>query len=84
MSIVNFSIPESLEQRIREVMAQKGFVSKAEFFRFAAIYFIDIVDKPKIDEEKRFDFLAEMLSKKVSEKYRNKDLPSVEDQLADV
>lgn len=63
MSIVNFAIPKNLDKRVRDVIKHKGFASRAEFFRFAAIFFIDIADRqPKtIDEiitEARRDYLA--------------------------
>ncbi|HLD61007.1 MAG TPA: ribbon-helix-helix domain-containing protein [Patescibacteria group bacterium] len=38
MSIVNFSIPAKLDQQIKKTIKEKGFASKAEFFRFAALY----------------------------------------------
>jgi metal-responsive CopG/Arc/MetJ family transcriptional regulator len=46
MAIVNFSIPAVLEKRVDATIKRKGFASKAEFFRFAAIYYIETLDKP--------------------------------------
>lgn len=84
MSIVNFSIPKTLGGRIKEIMEQKGFASKAEFFRFAAIYFLDIIDKPIISEDERFNSLTEAIQKEVTEAYGGKKLPSLEQQLSDI
>ena len=63
---------------------QKGFASKAEFFRFAAIHLVDIIDKPIVNEEERFAFLSNALTKEIAGKYRGKKMPSVRKQLADV
>ena len=84
MSIVNFSIPIILEKRVATVMKQKGFATKAEFFRFAAIYFIDVINKPTITEDERFDILTSTLRKQLQTKYKNKVVPSVRHQLSDV
>lgn len=37
MPIVNFSIPHPLDAQIKKTIKIKGFASKAEFFRFAAL-----------------------------------------------
>ena len=84
MSIVNFSIPEVLDKKVERVIEEKGFASKAEFFRFSAIYFMEIVDKPEVNEEERFYHFAKVLSSKIKEKYRGKDIPPLEEQLADL
>ncbi len=82
MSIVNFNIPKPLEKRVAEVMREKGFSSKAEFFRFAAIFFIDIVNKPALTQEERFNYLTHLLKTEVSKTYRGKKIPPLKDQLA--
>lgn len=84
MSIVNFSIPIPLENKIMNLIKQKGFASKAEFFRFAAIYYIDILDKPVVDEEQRLSYLTKALDKAIRKKYTGKKLPSLEEQLAGI
>lgn len=84
MSIVNFAIPATLEKRISQTLKKKGFASKAEFFRFAAIYFMDIFDKPYKDEDARFDYLAQALSEEVKRKYKGKKISSLRDQLKDL
>lgn len=84
MSIVNFSIPKTLEQRVSTIMKQKGFASKAEFFRFAAIYFIDIMNKANVSEDDRFQILTTALNKELRVRYGNKQLPSAAQQLADL
>ncbi len=37
MPMVNFSVPTVLERRINKTIKEKGFASKAEFFRYAAL-----------------------------------------------
>mgnify|MGYP001578913344 CR=1 FL=1 len=82
MAIVNFSLPKTLENRIFEVMRQKGFMSKAEFFRFAAMYFLDVViDKPFSNEDERFEYLTKTITKELRARYRGKKLPTLEEQL---
>lgn len=41
MPIVNFSIPATLEHRVKDVIRQKGFASRAELFRFALIRYLE-------------------------------------------
>lgn len=43
MPIVNFSLPTTLEKQIATVVKKKGFASKAEFFRFVAMRYIEQV-----------------------------------------
>jgi len=84
MAIVNFTIPKNLEKRIASTVRERGFASKAEFFRFAAIYFMDILQKRAESEEERFEYLTKVLQEEISERYRGKKLPSLREQLADV
>ena len=84
MSTINFSIPKMLEKQVNQVVKQKGFSDKAEFFRFAAINFINIVNKLEVDEEERFDYLTKALSQEIVKKYRGKKVPSLTEQLADI
>ena len=84
MSIVNFTIPKTLEKKVAEVVRKKGFSSKAEFFRFAAINFIDILDKPIVSEDDRFVYLVDALRSEIKTRYGNKKMPSVREQLADL
>ena len=84
MAIVNFSVPRNLDRRVEETIHRKGFASKAEFFRFAAIYFMDILGRRAGDEEERFKHLTYVLEQEVSERYRGKRIPSASEQLADV
>jgi len=80
MSIVNFAIPKQLENRVQRVIKEKGFASKAEFFRFAAIYFMDVVQT----EDERMAYLSDEIAKVLRTKYKNKTIPSLEEQLADL
>ena len=84
MSIVNFTIPKALEHRVNQITKQKGFASRAEFFRFAAIYFMDVIEKPFASEDERFSYLAREVSREISRQYRGKKMPSIREQLADL
>ncbi|MDI6882963.1 MAG: hypothetical protein QMC93_00600 [Patescibacteria group bacterium] len=84
MVVVNFTIPKTLERRIKKIIRKKGFNSRAEFFRFAALQFIDIIDKPTLSEDERFDYLTRALSDEIVKKYRYKKFPSLQEQLADL
>jgi metal-responsive CopG/Arc/MetJ family transcriptional regulator len=83
MSIVNFSIPKVLEKRIVQTIKERGFASRAEFFRFAAINFIDSTEKITLSDEQYFNHLSKELSLKISEKFGGKKMPSIKKQLAE-
>lgn len=82
MPIVNFAIPKTLEKRVKQTIKTKGFTSKAEFFRVAAIDFIE--NNNNNDEEKEFNQLTDTLTKAIIKKYKGKKIPSIEEQLADL
>lgn len=84
MSIVNFNIPGTLDKRVANVMKQKGFSSKAEFFRFAAIFFMDVLNKPISSEDQRFAYLAENLKLEIAQAYHGKKIPSLKEQLSGI
>jgi metal-responsive CopG/Arc/MetJ family transcriptional regulator len=84
MSVVNFSIPNTLNKRVSQTIKERGFISKAEFFRFAAIYLMDVINKPTSNENEKFDYLTEKVSKQISNKFRDKKVPSLKKQLADL
>ncbi len=84
MAIVDFTVPKNMQKRVEEIIKIKGFASKAEFFRFAAIYFIDILENRQKNEEECFEKLTGLLSREISEHYENKDIPSLKEQLVDV
>ena len=81
MSIVNFSIPKTLEQQVFVVMKEKGLASKAEFFRFAALRFIEESKRPFANEDDRTEYLTQEIAKIVKEKFKGKKLPSAREQL---
>lgn len=84
MAIVNFSIPKALETRVKTITKKKGFASKAEFFRFAAIYFMDVIEKPFGADDEKLGYLANEIKKEVARQYRGKKIPSIREQLADL
>ncbi len=47
MKVINFTVPVRFDKRIEKAMRKKGIPTKAEFFRFAAIYFLDIMESQK-------------------------------------
>lgn len=82
MPIINFSVPKTLDRRVAKTIAAKGFASKAEFFRFAAICFMDNENRTFANEDERFDYLTKEIEKKIIERYGGKKLPSARAQLA--
>ncbi len=84
MAIANFTLPKTLERRIANTLKEKGFASKAEFFRFAAIHFMDVLHRPIVSEQERFDYLTGALREEITVRYRGKKLPSLEEQLAEL
>ncbi|MDO8435067.1 MAG: hypothetical protein Q7S89_00040 [bacterium] len=84
MAIVNFSVPKQLEKRVETTIKEKGFASKAEFFRFAAIHFMDVLTRPSRSVDDAYEVAMRQLTHAVQEKLRGKELPSLEDQLADL
>ena len=80
MSIVNFAIPKTLEGRVDEVMETKGFASKAEFFRFAAMFFMESVSPKYKDEDERLASLTKELKQRITKAYGGKKLPSAREQ----
>ena len=55
MSVVNFTIPNTLEERIKNIIKVKWFASKAEFFRYAAMNFLEILWWEQDTDEQSFD-----------------------------
>lgn len=84
MPIINFSVPNSLNTRLKEIVRKKGFASKAEFFRFTAMYFMDVIDKPFVSEDVRQKYLTDELRKEIVKRYRGRHIPSVREQLRDL
>lgn len=84
MAIVNFSIPKALERRINKIISEKGFASKAEFFRYSAIHYIDVVSTSTTEDEKRFEELSRSIDEVIEKKFKGKKLPSLEEQLKDL
>ena len=84
MSVINFTVPKPLEQKITAAIKDQGFASKAEFFRFAALYFVQKLhyfDTP-VDEE--FTRTMNKLSSTIKAKYRGRKMPSLEEQFSDL
>lgn len=81
MAIVNFAVTKNFDSRVKQLIKVKGFSSKAEFFRFAAIYLMDILDKPVVSEDDKFKYLTQAVSQEVVKQFKGKKLPTVTEQL---
>ncbi len=85
MSIVNFSIPVTLDKRISKVIKEKGFASKAEFVRSITMQYLDVVETSTTQNAfQKLDQLTDEISKLVVQKFKGKKLPSLEEQLEDM
>jgi metal-responsive CopG/Arc/MetJ family transcriptional regulator len=83
MAIVNFAVKKPLDQKIKKALKEHGFNSKAEFFRLAAINFLQSENK-RIDEDERMNYLASKLRRTIIRNIDKKKLPSLEKQLSDI
>ncbi|KKQ41404.1 MAG: hypothetical protein US60_C0041G0006 [Microgenomates group bacterium GW2011_GWC1_37_8] len=88
MTIVNFTITETLDKQIKKVVKEKGFQSKAELFRVAVLHYLSGVSKSKMiteaTEDERFEYFTARLAYLLKKKYSGKKLPSLEEQLKDI
>lgn len=83
-NIVNFAIPTRLNEQIKKTVKQKGFANRAEFFRFAVLNYIHLIEKPVVGEEERFDYLTKTLGEELKNIYGRKAVPSLRQQLAGI
>jgi len=81
MAIVNFSIPQTLERKIKEVVKNKGFASKAELFRFAVIKYLDETELLPLARNPRIGALSTELERELLARTGKSPLPSLEKQL---
>jgi len=84
MSVVNFTITRPLEQKIANVIAEQGFASKAEFFRFAAIRALEAFQGQMNSLDRDYAVVMEKLTETIKRKYRGNKLPPLEEQMADL
>jgi len=84
MSVVNFTIPKPLEQKIADAIEQQGFASKAEFFRFAALRALEAFQGQMNTLDRDYALVMQKLAETMKRKYRGKKLPPLEEQLADL
>lgn len=82
MSIVNFSITKPLEKKVKQVIKEQGFSSKAEFFRFAVMQYIQTLQSDISQEE--FEESIDQLAQTLTKAYAKKPFPPLEEQLADL
>ncbi|TSC55400.1 MAG: Uncharacterized protein G01um101418_895 [Parcubacteria group bacterium Gr01-1014_18] len=83
MPIINFAIPTVLEKKITQTIEQKGFSSKAEFFRFAAISFLD-QQSNEWNSDPELSYLIQSIKKQTKIKFNKRKIPSVREQLKDL
>lgn len=81
MSIINFSVPQTLEKRIAAIVKKKGFSSKAELFRFAVIRYIDENENALFENDSEIVELTQKLEQAMTRNLKGKKLPSVREQL---
>ena len=85
MTVVNFAIPSSLNKRVSKVIKEKGFASKAEFFRLVTMQYLDVVEASTTqNSSKELSKLTDEITKIVIKKFKGKKLPSLEEQMDDV
>ncbi len=84
MTIVNFSITEPLSKKINRVIKEWGFSSKAEFFRFIAINFVERSERREAKAKAELTQACHDLEKTALKKLKGKHLSSLEDQLSDL
>ena len=82
MPIINFVIPPALNKRVEKTIKERGFASKAEFFRMAAFNYMNTNEK--VSAEERLDALTKAIKEEVARKYWGRKLPSLEEQLVEL
>ncbi|HEY4515198.1 MAG TPA: hypothetical protein VJJ22_03525 [Candidatus Paceibacterota bacterium] len=82
MPVINFMIPEVLNKQVAKTVRNRGFASKAEFFRMAAFNYLQ-KDSAEDDME-RLNSLTKAIREEVRKKFKGKKLPSLEEQLKDL
>ncbi len=83
MSVINFTLTKPLEQKVNQVIKKEGFTSKAEFFRFAALNYIQNLRGTDISQEE-FEGTVRALKNTIRKVYKNKKIPSLREQLSDI
>jgi metal-responsive CopG/Arc/MetJ family transcriptional regulator len=84
MSVINFTVTEPLAKKINKVIKEWGFTSKAEFFRFIAINFIDKHENRFANEKEMYEYYGNKFEKAANKKFKNKKLPPLSEQLKDL
>lgn len=79
MPVVNFTLTKQLDKRINETVKQHGFSSKAEFFRMAAMNYLDEMEEPYPDPET--SNMIKEVKNLIVKKYSGKKIPPLRDQL---
>ena len=81
MSIVNFAIPQVLEQRIQRTIKNKGFASRAELFRFAVLQYLDEEENFPFAHDAEMAAISESLGQALKRRFSGKTLPPLEEQM---
>lgn len=83
MSIVNFNLKQPLEQKVNRVIKEQGFTSKAEFFRFVTLVYLNHQIGSSVEND-RYTAAVNDLRKVLHRKLAHKKLPALREQLADL
>jgi len=84
MAVVNFTVTKPFEKKVTQAIRDHGFSSRAEFFRFAALSFLHVMNLPGGDIDREYETVMNDLSATLTRKFKNKKIPSLEEQLSDL
>ena len=82
MPVVNFTIPAALEKRVQKAVKERGFTSRAEFFRAAALREIErpAASEGSFENNPHIRSLVAAIDQEFVKKLGNRRLPSVREQ----
>ncbi|OHA72926.1 MAG: hypothetical protein A3A27_02195 [Candidatus Wildermuthbacteria bacterium RIFCSPLOWO2_01_FULL_47_18] len=80
MAVINFTIPARLESNVQRAIRKNGFASRAEFFRMAAVNYL----QQDLDIKDQINMLTKAIAQEIELRYKGKKIPPVEDQLKDL
>ena len=84
MSVVNFTITKPLETKISRLIKEQGFTSKAEFFRFVTLTYLNNQERSlkTQNEDERYATSVRALKQAIRQKLQGKNLPSLKEQMS--
>ena len=75
MAVINFTIPARLESNVQRAIRKNGFASRAEFFRMAAVNYL----QQDLDIKDQINMLTKAIAQEIELRYKGKKIPPVED-----